>query len=260
MHRSSLLPLLGALIASLSGGTATFAQTPCVNGLAGGYPCNNVDLLAHMTLAQLGARWDLDRVRAKGDYLSLLGGSTRSQIRRAQRKSGRLELDVASTLPEAIAIYDEMSAFHGRYWRSRGEFGVFADPWFDRFHRTLIERRFAHGEIQLLRLRSDGVSVGCLYNFVANGHVAFYQSGLNHIPERDLKPGYQSHVAAVEYAAKQGLAIYDFLGDARYKQNLGTDASEMVWARVQKKRARFALEDHLRRFAAARTGARAPTG
>jgi len=192
---------------------------------------------------------DLAKVRAKGDYISLLGSSTRSQIRRARKKSGTLELDVATTLAEAMVIYDEMCAFHGRYWRSRGQFGVFADPWFDRFHRTLIEKRFAHGEIQLLRLRSDGDSVGCLYNFVAHGHVAFYQSGLNHIPERDLKPGYQSHVAAIEHSARAGHAIYDFLaGDARYKQNLGTDATDMVWARVQKKLARFALEDRVRRL------------
>lgn len=32
----------------------TSAQTPCVNGLAGPYPCNNIDLLAHMSLSQLG--------------------------------------------------------------------------------------------------------------------------------------------------------------------------------------------------------------
>ncbi|MCB0764408.1 MAG: choice-of-anchor B family protein, partial [Flavobacteriales bacterium] len=30
------------------------AQTPCVNGFAGGYPCQNIDLVARMTLGQLG--------------------------------------------------------------------------------------------------------------------------------------------------------------------------------------------------------------
>ena len=33
---------------------ATTAQTPCVNGFAGTYPCNGIDLLAFMTPAQLG--------------------------------------------------------------------------------------------------------------------------------------------------------------------------------------------------------------
>ena len=31
------------------------AQSPCVNGMAGPYPCQNVDLLSRLTLAQLGA-------------------------------------------------------------------------------------------------------------------------------------------------------------------------------------------------------------
>ncbi|MEO8589526.1 MAG: choice-of-anchor B family protein [Flavobacteriales bacterium] len=46
--RSELL-----LLASLVACTAT-AQTPCAGGFAGIYPCNNVDLLARMTLTQLG--------------------------------------------------------------------------------------------------------------------------------------------------------------------------------------------------------------
>ncbi|MBK8948583.1 MAG: choice-of-anchor B family protein [Flavobacteriales bacterium] len=55
MHRSSLFLLSAAVIAPLWSGTTALAQTPCVNGFAGGYPCDNIDLLAHMTLAQLGA-------------------------------------------------------------------------------------------------------------------------------------------------------------------------------------------------------------
>ena len=35
------------------------AQTPCVNGFAGPYPCSNVDMLSRMTLAQLGTTIDL---------------------------------------------------------------------------------------------------------------------------------------------------------------------------------------------------------
>lgn len=34
------------------------AQTPCVNGFAGPYPCQNVDLLSHVTIAQLGTVTD----------------------------------------------------------------------------------------------------------------------------------------------------------------------------------------------------------
>ncbi len=35
--------------------TNLFAQTPCSGGLADGYPCSNIDLLTHLSLADLGA-------------------------------------------------------------------------------------------------------------------------------------------------------------------------------------------------------------
>ncbi|MCC7501040.1 MAG: choice-of-anchor B family protein, partial [Flavobacteriales bacterium] len=34
----------------------SWAQTPCVNGMAGPYPCSNVDLMAHMDIAMLGGQ------------------------------------------------------------------------------------------------------------------------------------------------------------------------------------------------------------
>lgn len=33
----------------------TYSQTPCNSGFAGAYPCNNIDLQSHLSLAQLGA-------------------------------------------------------------------------------------------------------------------------------------------------------------------------------------------------------------
>jgi len=30
------------------------AQTPCISGFAGVYPCNNIDLLSHLSITQLG--------------------------------------------------------------------------------------------------------------------------------------------------------------------------------------------------------------
>ncbi|MGE3546615.1 MAG: GNAT family N-acetyltransferase, partial [Kofleriaceae bacterium] len=73
-----------------------------------------------------------------------------------------------------------------------------------------------------------------------------------------MKPGYVLHAAAIEHAAKLGHSIYDFLaGDMRYKDNLSTDKGELWWACVQRKRARFLLEDRLRDWVRARRAARA---
>ena len=192
---------------------------------------------------------DLARVRATGDYLKLLGSNTRSQIRRARKTVGACELEVASSAAHAEEIYGELVALHTASWRERGEPGAFADPWFDRFHRRLIADRFAHGEIELLRLRAGGKTIGCTYNLIANGRVLFYQSGLARFDDAHIKPGYLCQAAAIEHAAAAGHAIYDFLGgDARYKASLSTDATRLVWLRVQRRLARFAVEDQVVRW------------
>lgn len=40
--------------------SATVAAQPCINGMAGIYPCDNVDLLAHVTLSEIGANSNND--------------------------------------------------------------------------------------------------------------------------------------------------------------------------------------------------------
>lgn len=203
---------------------------------------------------------DLAKVRARGDYLALLGASTRAQLRRARKTCGPLRTERANSAGEALAIYEEMVALHAESWRARGSPGAFADPWFDAFHRRLIAERHGAGEIDLVRVRAGERTVGCLYNFVWRGRVVFYQSGL--APPRDHhdKPGYLCHAAAIEAAAAAGHETYDFLaGSADYKTRLATDETTLVWARIQRPRARFALEDLLRAWRRMRSTPLAPS-
>ena len=189
---------------------------------------------------------ELAKVREQG-YIPLLGSSTRAQMRKAQRAAGEVTVEVACDEREANDIYDELVFLHQRSWRMRGHPGAFADPWFDRFHRRLIAKRFRHGDIQLVRVRNRDLTIGCLYNFVSAGRVLFYQCGFGSSADRHLRPGYLCHALAIEHCAKAGLDIYDLLaGDARYKQSLATAQTRLVWARVQRKQLWFALEDRAR--------------
>lgn len=189
---------------------------------------------------------DLAKVRDAGDYLKVLGGNTRSQIRRSQKlynARGKLALDVAGSPAQALEIFDELVALHRRSWSERGQAGAFV-PFVHAFHKRLIAQRFASGEIQLLRIRAGDSTVGCLYNLVSRGTVAFYQSGLAFESDSKLKPGLVCHALAVAHDAAAGHRWYDFLGGgSRYKQSLSTDARNLVWLRLQKNRLRFALED-----------------
>lgn len=209
-------------------------------------------------LATLGDRWrveiertspvyhvDLAAVRKDG-YLAQLSSSTRSQVRRAQKAAGAIEVEIARTAAHAIEIYEELCALHIAQWRARGKPGAFADAWLDRFHRRLIATRFDAGEIQLVRVRTGAATLGCLYNFVYRGRVLQYQTGLRGSEEGKDKPGYVCHTAAIEHCAAAGLEVYDFLaGDHRYKKSLSTGNDTLLWCKVQRPRWRFALEDKL---------------
>jgi hypothetical protein len=193
---------------------------------------------------------DLEAVRSiEGGYVSLLGASTRTQLRRARRVIGAVEVEVASDEPSALAIWGELLRLYARRWATRGERGAFADPWFERFHRRLIQARLPAGEIQLIRVHAGGTTIGCLYNFVYRGRVLFYQSGLARFDDPHVKSGLLCHAAAVEYNALAGHAVYDLLGGgSRSKQSLATGAARLVWLRVQRPRMRFAVEDRVRRW------------
>ena len=194
---------------------------------------------------------DLKKVRQAGvDYLSLLSSNTRSQIRRSFRileKVGTVELEVPDGLEHAFEIYGEMVDLHQATWKARGQAGVFSSQLFCRFHERLIRNRFDKGEIQLMRIHAGGDTIGCLYSFLWQGCIYFYQCGFNYSFGKKVQPGLVSHVMAVQYNAKQGHDVYDFLaGDDRYKRSLATDYNKMVWGRIQKLSWKLKIEEKLR--------------
>jgi CelD/BcsL family acetyltransferase involved in cellulose biosynthesis len=195
---------------------------------------------------------DLEAVRTvDGGYDALLNSSTRTQLRRTRSVLGSIDIEVAVDQRQALDIYGEMLRLHARRWAARGMRGAFADPWFERFHRRLILSRLTHGEIQLVRVRSGGTTLGCLYNLVYRGRVMFYQSGLASFEDKHVKPGYICQAAAIEYNALAGHSTYELLGgNATYKDNLATGANRLLWLRVQRPAVRFAtsVEDNVRRW------------
>ena len=103
------------------------------------------------------------------------------------------------------------------------------------FIKTIINRRFDAGEIQLLHILCGEETLGCIYNFVYQGVVYHYQNGFNY--ERfSNSPGIVSLALAIPYNAAQGHKIFDFMaGDSEYKRSLSTDKKMMQWYVIQQK-------------------------
>lgn len=221
------------------------------------FPGNAIDLpLAGYRLEikrDTPARYvDLTEVRRSGAYLDLLSANTRAQIRRSRRlyaERGEVRLAQAESLSEAETIFEELLDLHRRMWAVRNERSNFDTDYVLTFHRRLIQQRFSHGEIQLLRFTVGPQTVGCLYNFIYAGRVYAYQSGFRFEPDNRLKPGLACHCAAIEHNAHAGLKTYELLaGEGQYKSSLGTEARQLVWCRLQKPRLQFWLERQARRL------------
>jgi CelD/BcsL family acetyltransferase involved in cellulose biosynthesis len=194
-------------------------------------------------------RVDLTAVRAAKDgYLSLLSKSTRAAIRRARRgyeARGELTLERAVTAAQACAFLDELAALSRRRFAERAG-GAFESAYFRSFHEALVERRHAVGELELLRLRAGGQTIGLSYNLLADGVVNFYQSGIRYEDDNRLKPGLLLHAEAIEHFARGGHRIYDFLaGQARYKDELATGAIELRSVRILRNRPVFLITEGL---------------
>ncbi len=185
--------------------------------------------------------------QAPGGYLSLLGAKTRSRIRRSCKEYGAvgpLTLHAATDKTQALEFFEGLKTLHQSYWISRGKPGAFANPFFERFHRQLVDEAFNRGEVQLLAMDVGGRRLGYIYNFIYQGRVYNYQSGLDYaLCDKHNRPGLVAHAYAIEFCAHSGHDIYDFLaGDAEYKQALGTDVGVMSWIVLQRNRLRFRVE------------------
>ncbi|MEO8592829.1 MAG: GNAT family N-acetyltransferase [Candidatus Solibacter sp.] len=197
---------------------------------------------------------DLQLVRDKGgNYPAVLRSNIRAQIRRTVRiyeTQAPIVTEMAHDVASAMDIYRELIDLHQASWTTRKKDGAFATEYFREFHRKLIEKRIHSGEIQLLRVRCAGKTIGCLYNFVFRGTVYFYQSGLAYSDDNRVKPGYVCHAEAIRLSAETGADAYDFMaGSDEYKQRLATHQRSMIWARVQKPKLKFRIERLARRAA-----------
>jgi CelD/BcsL family acetyltransferase involved in cellulose biosynthesis len=228
LTRLCLRALLGTNHLVLSGVDAT--THAAVQGLAG---------IIRVLRLQEAPYADLAALRASGtSYRASRSANTRQQLGRSMRwyaaEAGGAEseptIGSAATVGAAWAMLDALAELHQARWVGRGAAGSFAQPFFRRFHRALIERGTERGQIALQAISFSGTVVGYLYNFRFRNQMIAYQSGFHYRQDASAaRPGLVAHAAAIEAAKGHDIDIYDFLaGDDRYKLSL-SDAGRHLW-------------------------------
>ena len=246
--------VLNAIIAALANG----ADAPGFDAIRlGGLPeslaqaIDPAGLTMQTVTAEPTARVDLDALRVGGgDYLAGLSSNARQQIRRSQRlyeARGPVRLEAASSLDEAQSFFGAMQALHQATWAARGMPGAFAAPFVEKFQRRVIDQAFAGGRVELLRLAAGDATLGYFYNFLHDGWVGAYMSGIAYEADNKLKPGLTGYALIVERHLALGHRVVDFLaGEDAYKTRLGQPGEAMVWLNLEKPLLRFAISSGLR--------------
>jgi CelD/BcsL family acetyltransferase involved in cellulose biosynthesis len=200
-------------------------------------------LALRQTRLDVGRLLDLDRVRAtaSGSCFGILASRVRSRVRHTlaavERRFGAVAVKEPATLEEARSFFRELKELHIKRWRDQPFGDAFDTPFFERFHHELVERCFAEGCVQLARVSAGSTTLGLLYNFVYQGRVSFYQSGINYAAaERGDSLGLLVHALVIDHNARRGQAIYDMLaGEAQYKRALANITTPLWWGDLQAK-------------------------
>lgn len=196
----------------------------------------------------------LASVRAAGQYVDLIKPKPRYHIKRslqAFETAGPVTLTEARTKEEARAFMERLKALHRAYWEHKGQGGAFGDAFFNQFHDRLIDAGFDRGEIQILAIKAGEHEIGYLYNFVWQGHVYNYQSGIDYEAMGGKhSPGMVCHALAITHNTKQGHHTYDLMaGDHQYKRALTLETVPLAWHTARRVNFCTSLEDGLKAVA-----------
>jgi CelD/BcsL family acetyltransferase involved in cellulose biosynthesis len=172
-------------------------------------------------------------------YLAGLSKNSRRKIRRLRRAlfdSGRAELTTVASLGQLDKAMDRFIELHQRRQHSLGRPGCFASQRFTDFHRDVAAKMLAAGHLQLHTLWINRRPVAAEYQFVGNGVVYAYQSGID--PTRlNAQPGHAMQLAVLAWAIGQGYRAYDFLrGNESYKSHWNARRCDSQEVRVVARR------------------------
>lgn len=176
--------------------------------------------------------------------LAVLPSGLRYKIRRGLKElesvGGRYEV-ISRPEHDWQGAFEHLVKLHQARWTGKGHPGAFKHPRRLQFHREVIPRLLADGQVRLGLLYGDsGEPIGAIYNPLFRGHVMFYQSGIRPAGSSHLRPGLLLHALEVQAAVARGDAEYDFLkrGHSAYKDNWTSRTRDLVRLRIGKRDAR----------------------
>lgn len=156
------------------------------------------------------------------EYLEMLEGKQRREIRRKLRRAGGEIAQNWYVVGPEHDLETEVGAFLDLMAASAPDKADFLTPRMRDFFRQLARVTFDAGWLQLVFLRVGGRNAAAYLNFVYNNRVLVYNSGLDWRTFPKLGAGIILTAHCIRHAIEQGREVFDFLqGDERYKYQFG---------------------------------------
>lgn len=156
------------------------------------------------------------------NYIEKLDKKNRHELRRKMRIAyGAPDLDWHIVTPDDD-LDDATDKFLGLMAQSTQEKALFLEnPYHVRFFRSVLPAMQRNGWLQLSFLTLAGEPTAAYVNFVYNGRVMVYNSGIS-VSHGHLSPGIVLLAYLIQHAAEQGYTEFDFLrGNEDYKYRMG---------------------------------------
>lgn len=164
-------------------------------------------------------------------YLNLLDGKERREL---QRKLRRASEEVTITYASDRSKLDQdMGDFIRLMMASTFAKSGFMNPRMEQYFYAQARRMFDAGWLQLAFLEVEGERAAAYLNFVYDGQVLVYNSGLDPAKFSYLSPGQVLIAKLIEHAIAQKQRVFDFLqGNEEYKYKLGGKDRKVFIVRV----------------------------
>ena len=154
-------------------------------------------------------------------YEEMLEGKARREMRRKMRKAGPYNGVEWYIVGPEHDLQVEVDAFIALLIKSHPEKADFMDARNRAFFQSIARGTFEAGQLQLAFLTLNEERIAAYMNFIYNGRVMVYNSGLDPAAYK-LSPGIVLLAHLIRQAIEDGQEIFDFLrGGESYKYDLG---------------------------------------
>jgi len=165
-------------------------------------------------IVQLPGTWE--------EYLGMLDGKHRREIRRKLRRAGGEMAQNWYIVGPEHDLETEVAEFLDLMAASAPDKADFLTPRMRGFFRQLAQVTYDAGWLQLAFLEAGEQKAAAYFNFIYNNRVLVYNSGLDWQSFPRLGAGVVLVAHCIRHATECGCEVFDFMqGDERYKYQFG---------------------------------------